>query len=158
MAEDGEGHRANESFLTCIRAQARVLTPHRGVRSRWSSWACGSVCVNMGLAKWAVGAQGMVGGHGGQPTEAGGVGITKSPLSKAVLTVKGPRLLERKLPADSPEMSYGSHEEGLCREASCPDPQKAPPQRTLCLTLKCQIELLLKVWSPGNTSLVLGST
>lgn len=51
MAEDGEGPGANESFVTCICAQVRVPTPHYGVRSRWASWACGSVCVNMGLAK-----------------------------------------------------------------------------------------------------------
>lgn len=130
MTEDGEGHRANESFLTCICAQARVPTPHH------TSPAGEMPLVQLGLwfglcehGAGQVGREGpgnkrWVGMEGSLQRDAR---ITKRPHSKVVLTVQGSRLVDGKLPADTPEATHRSYEESPCREASCPDPQKVPP-------------------------------
>lgn len=135
---------------------SRVLThnegaaPHHRVGSRWPSWACAAVSVNMGLAKRAGRAQGEARLEGGLQRLGGG---TKSSLRKGCSLSKGLTWWRGSCPLTL-KVTRSSYGESPCREASGRDPQNASPQHTPCLTPRCQRELLLDVWSPGNPSLV----
>lgn len=83
----------------------RVPTPHHGVRSHWLRWACALVSVNMGLAKWAVRAQGEAGMEG-SPQRLGWRGRLRVPLVRE-LTAEGPHVVEQKLPGDPQEVTHG---------------------------------------------------